>query len=270
MKLIAFLAILSLASTACAFEVSSSHPVTGETVTLTGTANPGQKVDFQTSFQMDLPVNSGKYEYVANGVDIPQKPNQFAVTATGIKDLNVGVKIGIWISKGFTATNGVATVSHSDVPPGKYDLKVFGEAMDGGRSVNLKVAAETAVNADTAGRYRLDIDTSGIPSGAYKIEGAGETKIIQVGGVEEAPKVEKKTAPASPSTPAASTETGSGYSGSPSGKETVANSVPQKPTENASGGQNTSSSQPPAGQEKGFIGWLQDSLQGILGSNNRG
>jgi hypothetical protein len=266
MKLIAILTILSLASTACAFEISSSHPGPGETVTLTGTANPGQKVDFQTSFQMDLPVNSGKYEYLATGVDIPQKPNQFAVTATGIKDLNVGVKIGIWISKGFNATNGEATVSHSDVPPGRYDLKVFGEALDGGKSVNLKVAAETAVNADTAGKYSLDIDTSGIPSGAYKIEGAGETKIIQVGGVEEAPKVEEKTAQAPPSTPVVSKETGSSDSGSPSGKETVANSVPQKPTKSASGGQNTSSTQPPAVQEKGFVGWLQDSLQGILGS----
>lgn len=266
MKLIAILTILSLASTACAFEISSSHPSPGETVTLTGTANPGQKVDFQTSFQMDLPVNSGKYEYLATGVDIPQKPNQFAVTATGIKDLNVGVKIGIWVSKGFTATNGVATVSHSDVPPGRYDLKVFGEALDGGKSVNLKVAAQTAVNADTAGKYSLDIDTSGIPSGAYKIEGAGETKIIQVGGVEEAPKVEEEIAQAPPSTPVVSTETGSGDGGSPLGKETAANSVPQKPTKSALGEQYTSGTQPPAGQEKGFVGWLQDSLQGILGS----
>ena len=151
MKLIAILAILSLASTACAFEVSfvPSRPW--------GDGNPDRhdqsrsEVDFQTSFQIDLLVNSGKYEYVANGVDIPQKPNQFAVTATGIKDLNVGVKIGIWISKRFNVTNGEASISHSDVPPGKYDLKVFGEAMDGGRSVNLKVAAETAVNAETAG-----------------------------------------------------------------------------------------------------------------------
>jgi hypothetical protein len=265
MKLIAVLAILSLVSTACAFEVSSSNPGPGETLTLTGTADPGQMVDFQTSFQMDLPVNSGKYEYVATGVDIPQKPNQFAVTATGIKDLNVGVKIGIWISKGFTATNGVATVSYSDVPPGRYDIKVFGEALDGGRSVNLKVAAETAVDANTAGKYSLDIDTSGIPSGAYKIEGAGETKIIQVGGVEEAPKAEKRTAQTLPSTPVASTETGSGYSGSPSGKETIANSVEQKPTENASGGQNMSGPRQPAKKENEFVNWLEDSLTGIFG-----
>ena len=270
MKLIAIfaivtLAILSLVSTACAFEVSSSHPGAGETVTLTGTANPGQKVDFQTSFQMDLPVNSGRYEYLANGVDIPQKPNRFEVDATGVKDLNVGVKIGIWISKGFNATNGAASISHSDVPPGRYDLKVFGEALDTGGSVNLKVAAETAVNADAAGKYSLDIDTSGIPSGAYKIEGAGETRIIQVGGVEEAPNVDLKAVSGSPSLPVANGETGSATKVSTSGKQTAANSVPQKPTENASTGQNISASQQPAKTEKGFVDWLKDSLTGFFG-----
>ena len=265
MKLLAILAILSLASTAYGFEVSSSHPGPGEIVTLTGTANPGQKVDFQTSFQMDLPVNSGMYEYVANDVDIPQKPNRFEVAATGVKDLNVGVKIGFWISKRFNATNGEASISHSDVPPGRYDLKVFGEAMDGGRSVNLKVAAETVVNADTAGKYSLDIDTSGTPSGAYKIEGAGETKIIQVGRVEEAPEVDLKAVSGSPPAQVASAETGPGDSGSPSGKETVTNSVEQKTIENASGGQNMIGSQQPADKEKGFVDWLKDSLTGILG-----
>jgi len=265
LKLIALIAIMALASTACAFDVSSSHPGPGDIVTLTGTANPGQKVDFQTSFQMDLPVNSGMYEYVANGVDIPQKPNRFEVAAVGVKDLNVGVKMGIWISKRFTATNGKASISHSDTPPGRYDLKVFGQALDGASSVNLKVVAETAVNADSAGKYSLDIATSGIPSGAYKIEGAGETKIIQVGGVEQAPKVDLKAVSAPPSAPVASAETGSVNSGSPSSKENVANSVPQKTTENASVGQNMSASQEPAKTEKGFVDWLKDTLAGIFG-----
>lgn len=252
---------MALASTACAFDVSSSNPDPGERVTLTGTANPGQKVDFQTSFQMDLPVNSGTYEYVASGVDIPQKPNRFEVDASGVKDLNMGVKIGIWISKRFNATNGKASISQSNIPPGRYDLKVFGEALDGTSRVNLKVVAETAVNANSAGKYSLDIDTSGIPSGAYIIKGAGETRTIQVGGVKETQNAASELA----SVPVESSETGSSTKVSPSFKQTVTNSVPQKPTENASVVQNTSSSQQPGGQERGFIGWLQDSLQGIFG-----
>lgn len=186
MKLIVVLIIFILSSAAYAFEISSYNPGPGEKVTLTGTANPGQEVEFKTSFQMNLPVTSGRYEYEASGVEVPQKPNTFAVTATGVKDINVGVKIGIWISKRFTATNGVASISQSNVPPGKYDLKVFGQATEDKSSVNLDVMAKTAVKADSAGKYSLSIDTSGIASGAYKIEGAGETKAIQVGGGKDA------------------------------------------------------------------------------------
>lgn len=254
---------MALASTSCAFDVSSSNPSPGEKVTLTGTANPGQKVDFQTSFQMDLPVNSGRYEYVATGVNIPQKPNRFEVSASGVKNINMGVKIVIWISKRFNATNGRASISQSDIPPGNYDLKVFGDALDGANSVNLKVIAQTAVNADSAGKYSLAIDTSGIPSGAYKIEGAGETKTIQVGGFEET----RNAASESPSLPVASQKTGLRTNVSPSNNQTATNPVVQNPAEKSSNGQNISSPQQPAGagQEEGFIGLIQDSLKGIFG-----
>lgn len=268
MKLIALIAIVALVSTSYAFDVSSSNPGPGDRVTLTGTSNPGQDVDFLTSFQMKLPVESGKYEYEANGVEIPQKPNRFAVTATGVKDLNVGIKIGIWISKGFAATNGVATVSQSDVPPGRYDLKVFGEALDGGENVNLEVTAGTSVRADSAGKYALSIDTSGVAAGDYTIEGAGETKVIQVGQRKQAP-VNVRTAPASASIPDTARQD-SGSNQKSSVEETSTIPVEKKTTVNATEERNTSTSQPPADQEKGFIGWLQDSIQGFFGSNKGG
>jgi len=214
MKLIAVLTILILASNACAFEISSNHPGPGETVTLTGNANPGQEVNFQTSFQMSLPVKSGRYEYEANSVDVPQKPNRVAVTAAGVKDLNVGVRIGIWISKGFKATNGAASISQSDVPPGRYDLKVFGEALEGHPSVSLNVMAETAVKADSAGKYSLSMDTSGLANGAYKIESAGETKVIQVGEEMETLPAKQVRVSATPS----SISSGSFESASSSGE----------------------------------------------------
>ncbi|MGD0951590.1 MAG: hypothetical protein ABR985_04225 [Methanotrichaceae archaeon] len=189
-KLIGVLAILAMASTVYAFEISSTNPGPGETVTITGNGNPGQEVQFQTSFQKDMPVNSGQYQYEASGVEVPQKPNRFAVTVEGVKDLNVGVKIGIWISKEFKATNGVASISQSDVPPGRYDLRVFGDALEGRKSVSMDVLAETTVKADSGGKYSLSVDTSGITDGAYKIEGAGETKTIQVGGRKETSNIQ--------------------------------------------------------------------------------
>ena len=189
-KLIGVLAILAMASTVYAFEISSTNPGPGETVTITGNGNPGQEVQFRTSFQKDMPVNSGQYQYEASGVEVPQKPNRFAVTVEGVKNLNVGVKIGIWISKEFKATNGVASISQSDVPPGRYDLRVFGDALEGQKSVSMDVLAETTVKADSDGKYSLPVDTSGITDGAYKIEGAGETKTIQVGGRKETSNIQ--------------------------------------------------------------------------------
>lgn len=169
-----------------AFDVSPSNPKPGDKITLTGTASPGEIVNLRSSFQMDLPVTGGRYEY-ATSVEIPQKPNRFTVTARNVKDLNAGVKIVIWITKRFQSQGGVATVSQADVPPGRYNLKMFGDASDGASTVPVKVEAETGIKADSTGSYSLVIDTSGIPAGDYIIEGSGDSKTIRIGSASAIP-----------------------------------------------------------------------------------
>lgn len=171
---------LACTSLAFAFEVSSMNPGPGEEIAISGIADPNEEVRLHSSFQMDLPVAGSKYEYETN-VEIPQKPNRFTVTARNVKDLSAGVKMVIWITKRFEASGGVATVSQSDVPPGRYALKMFGEASPGATVVPVKVEAETAVLADSKGKYSLTIDTSGIPAGDYRIEGNGDSKTIRIG-----------------------------------------------------------------------------------------
>ncbi len=181
--------VLALISLASAFEVSPANPSPGEEIVIEGTADPNEEVNLRSGFQMDLPVAGGKYEYETS-VEIPQKPNRFTVTAQNVKDLNAGVKMVIWITKRFEASGGVATVSQANVPPGRYSLKMFGEALPGSSVVPVKVIAETAVKADSSGRYSLAIDTSGIPAGDYSIEGDGDSKTVRIG----APAEEKKDA----------------------------------------------------------------------------
>jgi hypothetical protein len=135
----------------------------------------------RSSFTMNLPVSGGQYEYETS-VEIPQEPNRFLVTARNVQDFNAGVKMGIWITKRFQANGGRASISHANVPSGRYNIKLFGEAQPGSSQVPVEVAAETQVKADSNGKYSLDIDTSGIPAGEYRIEVAGETKTIQIGG----------------------------------------------------------------------------------------
>lgn len=180
MRLLLLLVIFWIMASGSAFEVSPANPNPGDTITLEGIASPGQEVSLGSSFSLNLPVSAGRYEY-ATEVTIPQKPNRITVTARDVEDFNAGVKMGIWITKSFPASSGTARISQRDVPPGRYDLKMFGNALPGSTDIPVSVEAETEVKADSQGRYALDIDTSGIPAGEYKIEAAGETKTIQIG-----------------------------------------------------------------------------------------
>jgi hypothetical protein len=163
------------------FEISPASVSPGQEVFLTGVAKPGSELSFQSSFTMNLPVTAGKYEYETT-VEIPQKPNRFSVEARNVEDFNAGVKLGIWITKSFKAEGGTARITQRDVPPGRYNLKMFGTALPGSTEIPVTVEAQTQVRADSTGEYNLAIDTSGIPAGEYRIAGAGDSKIIRLGG----------------------------------------------------------------------------------------
>lgn len=169
-----------------AFELSPTNPAPGQEVTLNGMAKPGEELTFQSSFTMNLSVAGDEYGYETT-IQVPQKPNRFTVSANNVQDFNAGVKFGIWITKSFQASGGTARISQADVPPGRYNLKMFGKALPGSTVVPVSVEAQTQVQADSAGKYELVIDTSGIPAGDYRIQGAGEVKTIRLGGGGSAP-----------------------------------------------------------------------------------
>jgi len=178
------LSILLIFAVCSAFEVSPENPRPGDSLIISGTASPGEEVVLRSSFAMHLPVASGRYEYQAK-VEIPQKPNRFTVRANDVQDMNLGVKMGIWITKGFSASGKAASVSQQDIPPGSYELKIFGQALPGASTVEVDVSAETTVRADSSGKYRLAINTAGIPAGDYRIESAGQSKTIRLGDARE-------------------------------------------------------------------------------------
>lgn len=174
---LAFFILLPLCSS---FDLSPANPNPGEKITLTGRASPDEQIPFRSSFSLELPVREGRYEYETS-VEIPQKPNGFTITARDVRDLNAGVKMGIWLTKRFQAIDGKAGISQADIPPGRYNVKMFGEAMPGVATVPVEVVAETAIKADSLGRYSMVIDTSGIPGTEYRITGAGDSKTVSIG-----------------------------------------------------------------------------------------
>jgi len=187
-----------LISWALALDVSPNNSSPGSKINIAGTAPPGTQVDLQSSFQMNLPVSAGRYEYETS-VEVPHQPNRFTVSASNIKDLGVGVKMVIWLTKSFDAPDGKATLSQSNVPPGRYTVKLFGESLPGATSVPVKVSADTTVQADSKGQYSLVLDTTGVPAGDYTIAGGGESRVIHLGTPAAAP-----SEPSESSTPVSS------------------------------------------------------------------
>lgn len=181
MRIFSLLLLFVLVCPIAAFEVSPINPNPGDAVTIRGTAAPGEELRLRSSFEMNLPVVNGKYEYVASGVEIPKKPNRLSVVAKNVETLTVGVKMGIWVTMPVSASGGVASVSKSDVPPGRYTLKMFGDALPGASAVSITVDAQTTVRADSGGEYQLVMDTSGVPEGEYKIRAAGDEKVVIIG-----------------------------------------------------------------------------------------
>jgi hypothetical protein len=180
MRLPSILIIFLLITSAAAFQVSPANPNPGDTLTITGTSSPSQEVTLRSSFSMDLPVSSGQYDYQTT-VTIPQKPNRITVTAENVQDFSAGFKFGIWITKSFEPSGGKVRLSQADVPSGQFTLRMFGSSLPGSSAVPVSVQAETRVVADNSGNYKLNIDTSGVPEGEYRIDAAGESKTVYMG-----------------------------------------------------------------------------------------
>ena len=97
------------------------NPIQGDLLKVTLKAEPNDEILIILTSKASLPVIGGEYVLDLKQIYVPQLPNTFTVTATGVKDLSISVKILIWITKSATANDGVATVNQGNVPPGKYD-----------------------------------------------------------------------------------------------------------------------------------------------------
>jgi hypothetical protein len=161
------------------WEFSPPNPVPGDTLNIKGTASPEEDIDLFAVFEKSVPVSEGEFEYVLEGVKIPGGFNNlFTVEARGAKNLNVRVKMIIWMTKSSEATGNTAIVSQSSVPPGTYTIKVDGEAKEGVSDVNLKITAFQGIEADSRGDFSYSYDTNAVPAGDFKVIVGGITKPV--------------------------------------------------------------------------------------------
>jgi len=170
------LAISPVSAAVTSLHISPETPMKGDVVSISGDASPGEEITVSVSFKTIVSVSEGTYRYYISDVKIPSGPNNFKVVAKNVKNLNVGVKLLIWISKGSDASNGVAVVSQSNVPAGTYDVMIYGESS--ASTVELEIIASTKITANSEGRYQYSYDTSSIPPGTFTLSVGGITKQV--------------------------------------------------------------------------------------------
>ncbi len=238
------------------FELSADSITAGKNLIISGTSEPNSEQEFLTSFTMNLPVASGRYSYETE-VKVPNKPNRFAVTARNVQNLDAGVKMGLWITKSFEAQDGTVYLSGDDIPPGRYGLKVSGSAIPGKSEVPITIEAKTSVVADSKGRYKLIIDTTGIPESEYLIEGDGDAKTVQILGKD------KKHVSAAEGSKGENTA-GSGVDKNginpDAGAGSASESITEKSVQKESGAIDNASPPAQSGQSKGVIASLAEWL----------
>ena len=198
--ILALLAISPAAASVSNWELSSENPALGDTLSIEGSASPGEKTDVLVNFAQTVPVSEGKYEYILEGVEIPNGfDNRFTVQATGAKNLNVRVKMIIWVTKSADKSGNTATVSQSSVPPGTYRIKIDGDAAEGASTVDLKITALQRIEADSEGDFSYSYSTKAVPPGEFEINVGGITKEVTLRSENASGKtsseIEKKTTP---------------------------------------------------------------------------
>ncbi len=220
LSIVILLSVSPAAASVSDWEFSPQKLVSGDILNLKGTASPGEKIDVSVNFEKTVPISGGKYEYVLEDVKIPNGfSNSFKVEATGARNLNVRVKMGIWMTKSSGASGDTAIVSQSNVPPGTYTIKIDGDAGEGISEVNLKITASQEIEADSNGDFSYSYNTKAIPSGDFEVKVGGITKEITIEPKEISGSTSGSSSTGSSSTGSSSTgssSTGSSSTGSSS------------------------------------------------------
>ena len=156
---------------------------------LVGIHIPPISSDFNVSFPYIGKNPEGRdlegYAYNAEGIYMPALPNNFTVTASKVKNLNIGVKkdqgsyenssmvfkpeyTRIWVTSQIEAEkNGTAATTNSMISPGSYQIKIFGDAAENVSNVNLTMTLVKKVIVN--GRFNVSVNMTGFPSGKCKM-----------------------------------------------------------------------------------------------------
>jgi hypothetical protein len=189
--ILSILFIISSVNAVSDVTISPEDPEVGDTIVLTGKADPNEEVSCSAWFEINPAIDDPYYAALLYGVSIPEPPNNFKVTAENVQLLGVSIKMGIWVTISDEAdSSGNAAVSKSNVPEGTYDIKLVGKIKDTSEPVTLKVYASTKIQADENGNFEYCYSTDSIDEGTtIYLNIGGVSKEVTVQGTTPAPVV---------------------------------------------------------------------------------
>ena len=161
------------------WELTPQNPVVGDVMKISGTGFEGDTAKVLVTFEKDVTVQDGEYEYTLEDVVIPSGfDNSFTVKAEGADDLNVRAKMLLWLTKNAEAKDGTATVSQTHVPPGTYKIRIDGKAT--GSEVKLKITAMQEIEVNSDGSLSYEYNTKSIPAGDFEVKVGDIEKQIEL------------------------------------------------------------------------------------------
>jgi len=174
-----FLILSPGAAASSNWELTPQNPAAGDIIEIKGTGFEGDTAKAQVSFEKDVEVQDGEYQYLLEDVIIPSSSyNSFTVQAEGVENLNVRAKMLLWITKSAEAKDGTATVTQANVPAGTYEIRIDGKAS--GSNVKLKITAMQKIEVDSDGSISYLYSTKSIPAGDFEVNVGDITKQIEL------------------------------------------------------------------------------------------
>ncbi|WP_052725695.1 PKD domain-containing protein [Methanosarcina barkeri] len=168
------------------WKYSPQEPVCGDTINVNGSASPEEKLNVLVTFEKNVSVSEGEYEYSLQNVSVVNElGNLFTVEATGVNNLNVRAKKVIWLTKSANASGDTAIVSRSNIPTGTYQIRIDGDAKEEVSEVNLKITASQTIQADSNGNFSYSYNTTAFPPGDFEVKVGNITKVIILGSKGE-------------------------------------------------------------------------------------
>lgn len=83
-------------------------------------------------------------------------------------------------SHSFPMTTEYAGITSLIELEGEKDITISGVATDGATSVNVKVITAIKTCVESNGNFALNIDTNGIPTGAFRIDAGGKSRTVLI------------------------------------------------------------------------------------------